>query len=295
MPDLILQYYALFLDSTTYRVLASAAELFLTVGPFMAIGILIHVLALRFFPDRMGSIPSKQPLLAIALAGLIGMLSPFPTYVAVPIGLSLISIGVPFPVMMAFVVASPLINPSIFFLTFTQLGFNFALARVVSAYILSVAAGLLSLPISKSLTFQKREPRRVRSQRPFLVELYRSVLFFGKYFVIAIFVGAIIKSVVSPERIQGLLARQGPSALLLAVAMGIPFYSCGGAAIPLVDVLRDLGMSDGAALAFFIAGPATKLETLYIYKSLLGVPVLLFYLAITLLGAFLSGFFMMLV
>jgi len=52
-----------------------------------------------------------------------------------------------------------------------------------------------------------------------------------------------------------------------------------------------MGMNDGAILAFFIAGPATKLETLYIFHQLLGMKVLVFYLVLTLLGAYLSGFF----
>ncbi len=73
--------------------------------------------------------------------------------------------------------------------------------------------------------------------------------------------------------------------------MGVPFYSCGGAAIPLVEVLKDMGMNNGAVLAFFIAGPATKLSTLYIYKSLLGVQALLLFLALTLTGAYVSGLF----
>jgi uncharacterized membrane protein YraQ (UPF0718 family) len=77
--------------------------------------------------------------------------------------------------------------------------------------------------------------------------------------------------------------------LLVAIALGVPFYSCGGAAIPFVDVLSDMGMNKGAVLAFFIAGPATKLETLYIFKSLLGIKILIFYVVITVIGAFLAG------
>ena len=51
----------------------------------------------------------------------------------------------------------------------------------------------------------------------------------------------------------------------------------------------DLGMGKGPMLAFFIAGPATKLETLYAYKSQLGARVLIFYLALTLIFSYVAG------
>jgi uncharacterized membrane protein YraQ (UPF0718 family) len=54
-------------------------------------------------------------------------------------------------------------------------------------------------------------------------------------------------------------------------------------------VLRDMGMGQGPILAFFIVGPATKLETMYAYRSLLGARALGFFLALTLAGAYLSG------
>ena len=77
---------------------------------------------------------------------------------------------------------------------------------------------------------------------------------------------------------------------MAAIALGVPFYSCGGAAIPLVRVLGEMGMNRGAILAFFIAGPSTKIETLVAYKSVMGFRFLIFYLIITLSGAFIGGF-----
>ena len=78
--------------------------------------------------------------------------------------------------------------------------------------------------------------------------------------------------------------------VITAMALGIPFYSCGGAAIPLIEILSEMGMNKGAVLAFFTAGPSTKLETLYVFKSAFsGYLVLIIYLAYSLLGAFLCG------
>jgi uncharacterized membrane protein YraQ (UPF0718 family) len=51
----------------------------------------------------------------------------------------------------------------------------------------------------------------------------------------------------------------------------------------------DMGMGKGPVLAFFIAGPATKLETIYAFKSTLGTKMLLLYLGLTLAFAFVAG------
>ena len=51
-----------------------------------------------------------------------------------------------------------------------------------------------------------------------------------------------------------------------------------------------MGMAPGAALAFFIAGPATKLHTVGTLGAVFGRRVLAWYLALMLLGALLCGF-----
>jgi uncharacterized membrane protein YraQ (UPF0718 family) len=89
--------------------------------------------------------------------------------------------------------------------------------------------------------------------------------------------------------ITRLLSGNAKTSTLIAIGMGVPFYTCGGSAIPFIETLMELGMSKGATLAFFIAGPATKLETLYAYKSLLGIKVLIFYLSLTFVYSYIAG------
>ena len=217
------------------------------------------------------------------------MLSPLPSYAAIPIGLSLLPLGVPFSAIMAFSIASPLINPSVLFLTVSQLGMEIGIARVGATLVLSVAGGLIFGRMFRNIQIPFIEDNRRRYQRTFWKELWRGTLFFGKYFSIALLISAVVKAIVSPELVTNILGHHIRRSLLIAIAMGVPFYSCGGAAIPFVEVLKDMGMNKGAVLAFFVAGPATKLATLYIYKSLLGISALILFLVITLVGAYFSG------
>ena len=128
-----------------------------------------------------------------------------------------------------------------------------------------------------------------KPERSFLQELNAGLIFFGKHFAIALLISAVVKAIISPEIIKEILGQQITGSLLVGIALGVPFYSCGGAAIPFVEVLSDMGMNKGAVLAFLIAGPATKLGTLYIFKTLLGIKIFIFYLIVTVIGAFLAG------
>jgi len=256
----------------------------------LLISVLIHVWLLRITKKKGIILKLKNNGLAIVVAASLGIISPLPTYAAVPIGLSFIPLGVPVAAVIAFVIASPLINPSVFFLTITQLGAEIAISRVITAFILAVTGGFVSLYFFKKLKSPvNMKKENVKPERTFMQEFKTGLLFFGKYFAFALLISAVVKALISPQFINEILGQHITGSLLVAIALGVPFYSCGGAAIPFVEVLSDMGMNKGAVLAFFIAGPATKLETLYIFKSLLGIKIFIFYLLITIIGAFLAG------
>ncbi len=274
----------------TLRILEAYLELFIKIAPYLLISILIHVCLIWITKKRGIKLRIKNRGIAILVSALLGIISPLPTYAALPIGLSFISFGVPFAAVISFVIASPLINPSIFFLTYTQLGIEIALFRITTAFILACIGGYISLYLFKSYRPRNLTTRNsTKPERSFLQELNAGMIFFGKHFALALLISAAVKALISPEFIKEILGQQITGSLLVGIALGVPFYSCGGAAIPFVEVLSDMGMNKGAVLAFLIAGPATKLGTLYIFKSLLGIKIFIFYLIVTLIGAFIAG------
>jgi uncharacterized membrane protein YraQ (UPF0718 family) len=280
----------LFEGTYTLRIILSFFELFIKIAPYLLVSILIHVFLIRITKKKGIILKVKNSGIAIVAAASLGILSPLPTYAAVPIGLSFIPFGVPFAAVIAFVIASPLINPSVFFLTYTQLGMDIALWRISTAFILAVSGGFISLLLFKGFSSPGPVMNKTdRAERNFLQELNAGLIFFGKHFAAALLISAVVKALISPEFIRAILGQQITGSLLVGIALGVPFYSCGGAAIPFVEVLSDMGMNKGAVLAFLIAGPATKLGTLYIFKSLLGIKIFIFYLIITISGAFLAG------
>ena len=77
--------------------------------------------------------------LMIFFAALMGGLSPFCSCGVIPLIAALLSMGVPLAPVMAFWLSSPLMDPSMFFLTAGTLGMKFALFKTFSA----VAVGML--------------------------------------------------------------------------------------------------------------------------------------------------------
>jgi uncharacterized membrane protein YraQ (UPF0718 family) len=166
-----------------------------------------------------------------------------------------------------------------------------AIARSLAAFVLALVGGLLMIKLSPIFYQSDYQPGsdQAKQTRTFSSELLHSAIYMGKYFSITLLLSAVVRALVPPEMVTRLLGGDTKTGTLLAIGMGIPFYTCGGSAIPFMQSLMELGMNKGATLAFFLAGPATKLETLYAYKRMLGGKVLAFFLLLTMLFSYIAG------
>jgi uncharacterized membrane protein YraQ (UPF0718 family) len=85
-----------------------------------------------------------RPVTAILLATVVGAFSPFCSCGVIPIIAALLISGVPLAPVMAFWVASPSMDPEIFFLSVATLGWNLAVWRLISTLIMSLFAGFIT-------------------------------------------------------------------------------------------------------------------------------------------------------
>lgn len=303
-------FFYTFLDhftaSYTGRILTEALQLLGQLWLYVVLGILASTL-LKVFVNRQrmaGFFSRRGHDLSILVAALIGMVSPLGSYVIIPMSAALLVTGVPLSVLMALMVASPLMNPNLFVLTAGALGPEMAVLRALSAFLLGTLAGYLCLWIEKKQLYNPARLIRDRRTFPladpfpggpapgfgvFFHELYKMTLYIGKYFVLAILVAAAIKIAVNPKFIVRLFDSDNFLSVALSTAAGVPFYVCGGASIPVVQQLADLGMSKGAVLAFFISGPVSKVSNLVIIQASFRGIVLILYLTIGITGALVFG------
>jgi uncharacterized membrane protein YraQ (UPF0718 family) len=303
-------YYDLlnrFSGSYTRKILLEALQLLGQLWPYLVFGIILSTLVKTFISkQRMADFFSKRNHSAtILLASMIGVVSPLGSYIIIPMSAALLGIGVPLPALMALMVSSPLINPNLFVLTAGAMGIEMAVLRVMAAFLLGSIAGYTALWLERIKILSPgdvlkdnqffsmdhfTDTGRERTMGGFLHELYMMARYVSKYFFLAIVLAAAIKIAVNPSLIVRLFDSDNVLSVILSTGAGVPFYVCGGAAIPVVQQLADLGMSKGAVLAYFISGPITKISNLVIIHAAFKRIILIQYLAIGLLGAVILGF-----
>lgn len=303
-----------YLLSGTYteKVLVTFGDLFSTLWYYLLAGIMITAIISTFWnPEKIpGSVfkPLKVSWISLLVVSVLGVISPMPIYVVIPFVAALFSLGIPAPILMAFLVSSPLMNPALFLLTAGALGYEMAIARTLCALILGVSAGYATrfffTPTNMEAFFGPRSSPRglphahdaapartiLQTMADFRNELYRFSKFITKFFMAGILIAAVVQSLIPADWIINTLGKNRSASILIATAAGIPLYACGGGTIPVMQVLLNAGMDKGAILAFLLSGPATKFSTLMILKAALAKEIFFVYLGITIAGAMLFGY-----
>lgn len=290
------------------------------VAPFLAASIGIAAYAKATSADGLiAKAFTGRTAMMIAAASLMGALSPFCSCGVIPLIAALLAMGVPLAPVMAFWLASPLMDPSMFMLTAGTLGWDFALYKTFAA----VAVGLLGgfgvfalmrggwfeNPLrpgvgdggcgagaargSKTVNwrFWEEEERR----KTFGKNALENTLFLGKWLTVAFFLESLMLAYVPAETITAYLGGADWTTVLTATAIGVPAYLNGYAALPLVSGLIDQGMTPGAGMAFLLAGGVSSIPAAIAVWALARPPVFAAYLGFATTGAFTLGLIYMVV
>ncbi|MBI3709061.1 MAG: permease [Proteobacteria bacterium] len=249
----------------------------------------------------------------IVAAALLGALSPFCSCGVIPVVAGLLAGGVPLAPVMAFWISSPLMDPEQFILLTAQLGTGFAIAKLLAALGMGLASGFATMALVRAGALA--DPLRIapnqacgcrkkaapsapvwrfwrdaeRSQR-FLTEAAATAWFLVRWLSLAFVLESLMVAYIPSSTIAQWLGGAGAAAVPLAVAIGIPAYLNGYAAIPLVSGLIDLGMSPAAGLAFMVAGGVTSIPAAIAVYALAKPPTFAWYLALAIAGALAVGY-----
>jgi uncharacterized membrane protein YraQ (UPF0718 family) len=260
-----------------------AANNLLNVAPFLILSIGIAAYAGATGADGLiARAFTGSPALMIVIAALAGGLSPFCSCGVIPLIAALLAMGVPLSAVMAFWLASPVMDPSMFVLTTGVLGFEFAVAKTLSAVGLGVFGGIVVHFTTKAggLTDPLREgvgnggcgASKVRSVQPVVWKFWQDNARVTKFW---------------REAVKTTLFGFAP--IGVATLVGVPAYLNGYAALPLVGGLMGQGMAPGAGLAFLVAGGVTSLPAAIAVWALVKRPVFFLYIGIALVGSLASG------
>ena len=256
-----------------------------------------------------------RPVKAIALASVFGALSPFCSCGVIPLVAGLLAAGVPIAPVLAFCIASPIMDPEMFVLTAAGLGLEFALVKTFAAIVMGLSTGYVTLLVSKSgaldgslkaiaqpscaaakLSNKAVEPkpvwrfwRQADRLQTFWNEMGTAGWFLGRWLAFAFVLESLMVAYLPGETVITWLGDGNPLAIPLAVIVGVPAYLNGYAAIPLVGGLIDLGMSPATGMSFMLAGSVTSIPAAIAVWTIAKPRLFSLYLIMAATGALLSG------
>lgn len=176
------------------------------------------------------------------------------------------------PMVVAFLLSTPVVGIETFALTGRFLGWTFAGARFVAALILAVTGALIVEVVRKNLPAAdvilesvKVTPSHVETTehlpllRRFSAAFDEMMLHTAPWVMVGLFGAAYADTLLAPDALSQ-LAGSGKD-VLIVTAIAIPSYLCASSATPLAAVLIAKGMSPGAVLAGLLLGPVTNVAT----------------------------------
>lgn len=263
----------------------------------MAIGSLVSVFAKDKIHGLFAGMNGKKlGLLGIVPACLLGIASPLCMYGTIPIAASFRRQGMREDWLVAFMMASILLNPQLIIYS-AALGMTALVVRIVTCFLCGCTAGLLLFLFYRKkvfFNFEGFEERASHDTHPnvfirYLLNFWRNVKATGLYFLFGILLSALFQRYVPQNVMVNVFGGNEAWGVLMAATVGVPLYACGGGTIPLLQEWLWNGMSIGSAAAFMLTGPATKITNLGALKIAMGWKRFLRYLAFMMLFSFLTG------
>ncbi len=249
----------------------------------------------------------------VVMAALLGGLSPFCSCEVIPFIAALLAVGAPLSAVMAFWLASPLMDPAMFLITAGTLGVDFALAKTAAAIALGLGGGYAVMAFARSPVFadplrnapvkkgcgcgtnpftgapEWRFWREGTRRDIFRVTVVDNAIFLLKWLALAYVIEALMLRYVPAGMIAGVLGGDGAMPIVLGALIGGPAYLNGYAAVPLVDALLAQGMVPGAAMSFVIAGGVSCIPAAIAVWALVKPRVFAAYVSFGMLGALIAG------
>jgi len=268
-----------------YDNLATAMSFFIEIAVelivlFIGITFLVGLIQ-EYVPDETikRALGGRHRILGSFLGAGFGALTPFCSCSTIPLLLGMLNAGVPFASAMAFLFASPLLNPVIVSLFIILLGWKITALYFSVTFLAAIVIGLMldSLGFAaqvKSVAAvrgccdcEQAEDAKSRVQRSarFAFSLFRQLV---PYLLLGAGIGAFIHGFVPTELISSIAGSGNPFAVPVAAIIGVPIYIRAETMIPIGLALIEKGMGTGAVLALVIGGAGASIPELTLLSAI---------------------------
>ncbi|MDV2682837.1 permease [Alkalihalophilus lindianensis] len=238
----------------------------------------------------------SHPLLGGGIALFFAFITPFCSCSTIPVVVNLLKNGVRFGIVMVFLFASPVLDPTILTIMTVIMGWQVTLIYIVITASLSLLIGL-SLEF---FGFEKSVKQVVmrgyeRGNKMFSFKhAWKETLALMKsvypYLIIGALIGAIIHGVVPAEFISAHFGGDAWWMIPIAAVIGIPLYIRLSSMIPISQILIMNGMALGPVMAMMISSAGASLPELVLLKTIFNKSLMAVFVLSVITMSTISGF-----
>jgi len=265
----------------------------LTSGPWLVISFVVcGVLHAFLRPEILQRALGNTRFLSLLKATVSGVLLPLCSCGVMPLALGLYYSGAYLGPTLAFLVATPVINPAAAILAFALLGPQIATIYVVSGFALPLLVGFLGNKFGGPELFSPAAAGRnclPQSANTVSVPFWSRVkggLSWGfndlaiqtcRFIVLGIIFAALLLTLIPTPFIQNYLSSPKLISLVGITLLGAVMYVCALGHIPFIAALVAAGAAPGVAVTFLLSGVATNLPEMVSIWRLIGKRAVIIY------------------
>lgn len=288
-------------------ILATAWQILGDVSPWLMASFVLAGLLRQFLdPAKFQKALGNTGLAAIVKATLSGMLLPICSCGVIPLGLGMYYTGAYLGPTLAFMVATPIINPAAVLLAYGLLGPEIATIYLVAGFLVPVGIGIIANLFAgdelhapgldqevEQAVFAEGEKLPVAQRLRLGLDwgVFELGTMVGKYIVLGVLLAGVLIAAVPQHLIQGYLGDAGMISIAGIALLGAIIYVCAVGHIPLVAALVASGASPGIAITFLMTGAATNLPELISIGKMIGKRAVILYSVLVVSSSMLIGWF----
>jgi len=278
-----------------FLIMSELAILFIGISALVA-------LAFMYLPQqKLRTWMSDKGIWGNIMGVLFGAVTPFCACSTVPMTVGFLQAGVPFGTVMSFVISSPLMDPLVFLLLGTFLGWKVAVIFLVVTSAFAVIFGALldkagwvnqvkRVRITGGLHEEDEMPEGFKNRfKASFVKAWGDFKGVFIYMIIGVAIGAAIYGYMPTDLLAKVAGRDNPWAVPVIALIGMPLYIRVESAIPIGLALMTKGASIGAVIAFIISGAGIAIPELTMLASIFKSKIIVAFILIVFVTAVVTG------
>lgn len=273
-------------------------ELSVDMAPYLLLGFLIAgllngVFSKEWMKRKMG----KKGIGSAIKASLFGIPLPLCSCGVIPTGVSFHQQGASKGATTSFLISTPQTGVDSILVTYSLMGWAFAIVRPIIAFITGVLGGLWADSVEtedyhNNIQNKSENTSGVEKEhwfnRIFVYAFHTFLQDISRWLILGLVLATLITVLVPNSWFTEHLDTPWIN-MLIVLVVSIPLYVCATASVPIAAALLLKGISPGAAIVFLMAGPATNVATFTVLWKTIGKKTTIIYLSSIIIGAMIFG------